>query len=201
MILRGSAITVFSPPREPMYGLVNKAVEDLVITHFGEEKWQAIKSKAGVDEEVFISNESYPDSLTFDLVGAASEVLETPAEEILIAFGEHWVLKTASESYGSMMKAGGRSLREFLLNLPNFHTRVSMIYPDLQPPRFACSEVGDASLKLHYYTHRSGLTNFVVGLVQGLGKYYESPAVCDLKETRDENGECDIFDVSWNAGS
>lgn len=182
-----------------MYGLVNKAVEDLVVTNFGEEKWRTIKARAGVEEEVFISNESYPDSLTYDLVGAASEVLETSAEDILIAFGEHWVLKTASESYGAMMKAGGLSLREFLVNLPNFHTRVSMIYPDLQPPRFECSEVGESSLKLHYFTHRQGLTNFVVGLVQGLGKYYESPALCELIETKDQNGECDIFDVSWNA--
>ena len=32
-----------------MYGLVNKAVEDLVVTNFGEDKWEAIKLQAGVD--------------------------------------------------------------------------------------------------------------------------------------------------------
>ena len=58
-----------------MYGLVNKAVEELVVSNFGEDKWELIKSKAGVDVDVFISNESYPDSMTYDLVGAASEVL------------------------------------------------------------------------------------------------------------------------------
>lgn len=184
-----------------MYGLVNKAVEDLVVSNFGEDKWEAIKKRAGVEEEVFISNESYPDDLTYDLVGAASEILETPAESILIAFGEHWVLKTASESYGSMMKAGGRSLKEFLVNLPNFHTRVSMIYPDLKPPRFECVDVGEDCLELRYYTHRPGLTNFVVGLVQGLGKYYDTPATCELIENREENGECDRFQVKWQAES
>ena len=46
-----------------MYGLVNKAVEDLVVSNFGDEKWQAIRAKAEVEEEVFISNESYPDEM------------------------------------------------------------------------------------------------------------------------------------------
>ena len=42
-----------------MYGLVNKAIEELVVTEFGKDKWQLIKQKAGVDVEVFISNEGY----------------------------------------------------------------------------------------------------------------------------------------------
>lgn len=184
-----------------MYGLVNKAVEDLVVTNFGIEKWHAIKAKAGVEVDSFISNESYPDSVTYDLVGSASEILGIPADQILIAFGEHWVLKTAAQSYGTMLKAGGRSLQEFLVNLPNFHTRVMMIFRDLKPPRFECSEVEEESLKLHYHTHREGLSNFVVGLIQGLGKYYETPAKCELIESRAANGECDIFRVTWTLPS
>ena len=182
-----------------MYGLVNKAVEELVTTNFGEDKWELIKAKAGVDVEVFISNEGYPDEVTYKLVGAATEVLGLPAEQILIAFGEHWVLKTANESYGPMMKSGGKTLREFLVNLPNFHTRVAMIYPNLQPPRFACSDLTDDSLKLHYYTHRPGLTSFVVGLVQGLGKLYNTPATCVVVETKESGGDHDVFDVTWKA--
>lgn len=180
-----------------MYGLVNKAVEELVTTNFGEEKWDLIKAKAGIDVEVFISNESYPDEMTYKLVGAATEVLGLPADQILIAFGEHWVLNTASKSYGPMMKSGGKSLREFLVNLPNFHTRVAMIYPNLQPPRFECSEVTDNSLKLHYYTHRPGLTSFVIGLVQGLGKLYATPAACEILERKDAGASHDICLVTW----
>ena len=46
-----------------MYGMVNKAVEDMVCMHHGEEAWEQIKSKAGVDVEVFVSNEGYPDEV------------------------------------------------------------------------------------------------------------------------------------------
>ena len=44
--------------------------------------------KAGVDVEVFMSNEGYPDEITYSLVAAASEVLRTPAEQILAWLGE-----------------------------------------------------------------------------------------------------------------
>jgi hypothetical protein len=63
-----------------------------------------------VEVEAFVSNEAFPDSMTYDLVGAASEVLGASASAILISFGEHWVLKTAATSYGAMMRAVGASV-------------------------------------------------------------------------------------------
>ncbi len=182
-----------------MYGLVNKAIEELVVTNFGEDQWELIKKKAGVDVDVFVSNEAYPDSMTYDLVGASSAVLGISVSEILIAFGEHWVLKTAAKSYGAMMSAGGVSLKEFLINLPNFHTRVQMIYPKLQPPHFECSDIGENSLHLHYFTHRAGLTDFVVGLVQGLGKLYATPVTAKIVAAKSAGADHDVFEVSWTA--
>jgi len=38
------------------------------------------------------------------------------------------VLKTAKEKYGSMMESGGNNLKEFLVNLPEFHNRFMMMY-------------------------------------------------------------------------
>jgi hypothetical protein len=180
-----------------MYGLVNKAIQDLITTRFGVETWEQIKQKAGVDTEVFISNDGYPDEITYQLVGASVEVLGLPAEQILIAFGEHWVVETAAKSYGPMMKAGGASLREFLVNLPNFHSRVFMIYPHLQPPRFECTDVTNEGLTLHYHTHRLGLTSFVTGLLQGLGTYYGTPCTSEVIARKDEGADHDVFAVSW----
>lgn len=97
-----------------MYGMVNKSVQALVTTNFGIDKWEAIKKKAGVKEDVFLSNESYPDATTYGLIGAATEVLGLSADEILFAFGEFWVLHTAREEYGDMLSSAGRDLPEFL---------------------------------------------------------------------------------------
>ena len=182
-----------------MYGMVNKAVEEMVCAHHGETVWEEIKAKAGVDVDVFMSNEAYPDDMTYRLVGAASAVLALPADAILEAFGRHWVLHTAREAYGGLMSAAGKSLPEFLDNLPNFHSRVAMIFPKLQPPRFRCTDVTGSSLKLHYHTHRPGLSSFVVGLMQGLGTMFATPVTVRLVESREEGADHDVFDVTWKA--
>ena len=86
---------------------------------------------------------------------------------------------------------------EFLLNLPNFHARVVMIFPRLQPPRFECTDVTACSLKLHYFTHRQGLESFVVGLVRGLGKMFGTPVTVGLAAARSRGADHDVFDVAW----
>jgi hypothetical protein len=180
-----------------VYGLVNRAVEEMVCMHHGEPAWERIKAQAGIDVDVFMSNEGYPDDVTYRLVGAASAVLGVPAESILEAFGEHWVLHTATNAYGGLMKAAGRSLPEFLANLPNFHSRVAMIFPNLQPPRFVCEPVAPGVLDLHYHTHRPGLASFVVGLVKGLGKMYATPVSVRLVRSRAEGADHDVFRIDW----
>jgi len=182
-----------------MYGVVNKAIEDLVVSGHGIEKWEAVKTKAGVDVSVFVSNDPYPDELTYKLVGAACDVLGASRQDILIAFGEHWVMKTGLVHYGALMRSGGDTLSEFLVNLPHFHTRIQLIYPKLAPPEFECSDVQQRSLRLHYFTHRPGLSDFVVGLVQGLGQLYETPATARLLESKAEGADHDVFEVKWAA--
>jgi len=180
-----------------MYGMVNKAIEDFVCSNFGEESWLRIKAEAGVDVVAFVSNEPYPDEVTFKLVGASSDVLNIPVDKVLHSFGEHWILRTAREGYGEMLDANGKTLSEFLKNLPNFHTRVAMIFPALDPPRFEVSDEGPNSLRLHYFTHRAGLSMFVAGLLSGLGKMYDTPAEICHDVSRDEGADHDEFVVTW----
>lgn len=182
-----------------MYGMVNKAIQQMVIRDHGEDAWEAIKNKAQINEDLFLSNNSYPDSITYDLVSASSEYLKVDAELILIEFGKFWVLVTAMEGYGGLMRAGGSNLKEFLLNLPNFHTRVSMIFPNLLPPTFEVHNITDDGLDLHYITHRPGLQNFVVGLIEGLSIMYEVKTTTELVKLRniDVENSPDIFRISW----
>ena len=158
-----------------MYGLVNKAVVDLVVSKFGEEKWQAIKKKAEVDVDVFVSMDAYPDDLTYRLVGAASEILKLAPEQVLEAFGQHWVLYTAAEGYGPMLDASGKTLKEFLENLDALHARVALTMPQLRPPRFRLIPVDDTTMTLEYHSTRQGLAPMVVGLLKGLGIRFNTP--------------------------
>ena len=180
-----------------MYGIVNKAIQGLVTENFGLESWQKIKEKSGVSVDAFLSNEPYPDQTTFDLAIAASEVLKIELKDILLSFGEYWVLKTGQESYGSLMKAGGDNLKSFLINLPNFHSRVMLIYPNLTPPEFKITDVEENSINVHYISTRNGLHYFMYGLLQGLGKMYKVEIKIEILALKSDGAANDVFKVRW----
>ncbi|MEY4117266.1 MAG: hypothetical protein RLZZ116_594 [Planctomycetota bacterium] len=156
-----------------MYGLINKAVEGLVRSKFGDATWDRIRNRAGLPDEPFISMEQYDDKTTYDLVGAASAELGAPAEAILEEFGIYWVKYTAEGGYGELMKSAGKTFPEFLRNLDQMHTRVKLAFPHLAPPSFAVSDETANSLTLAYYSHRPGLAPLVVGLLRGLGDRFQ----------------------------
>ena len=178
-----------------MYGLVNKGLEDMICLRFGVERWEATRQKAKVTHAYFQSHESYPDQVTYRLVAAASEILGEPVEQILESFGVHWVMHTAPDYYGFLLDAGGRNLRDFLVNLPNLHTRMEMAFPHLTPPMFACRDVGERSMVLRYSSKRPGLVPFVVGLLKGLGQRFSTGvSVTELGEVERNSHD---FLVEW----
>jgi hypothetical protein len=181
-----------------MYGLVNKAVQDLVCSRFGEDTWQAIKRKANVDDAMFVSMEAYPDQITYNLVGAASEVLGASPDDILKAFGEHWILFTAREGYGDLLRMGGASFLSFVQNLDNLHARVGLSFPELRPPEFRCTDIERGSVRLHYFSSREGLTAMVVGLLNGLGKMFNTELSIEHVAKRSEGAGHDEFLIRWN---
>jgi len=180
-----------------MYGMVNKALQEMVFAAHGEKVWDQIKERAGVDVEIFLSNEAYPDAITYQLVGAASEVLQAPVSDLLEAFGVHWVLKLAVPGYGHLMQAAGSNLKDFLVYLPNFHARISLIFPNLNPPRFLCSDVTDNSMTLSYYSDRRGLSSFVVGLLKGLARHFQTAVTIEQTQVFGADSDHDRFSISW----
>lgn len=181
-----------------MYGLINKAIQDMVCTQFGEETWQQIKQAAEVKEQ-FVNIESYHDNVTYRLIKAASNILGLPESEVMKAFGEHWVRYTANEGFSEIIDMCGESLPEFLENLDNLHARVGVVFPKLQPPSFECTETGDDSLTLHYYSNREGLAPMVFGLVEGLGKRFNTSVEVTQTQSREEGHDHDEFSVNYRA--
>ena len=180
-----------------MYGLVNQALEDYVRRGYGEGCWKRISSRAGIDLDMFVSMDSYPDEITYRLVHSASEVLGLPAWQVLEAFGEHWVLYTAQEGYGEMLSMFGSDLRQFLGNLDNLHSHVAMSFPDLRPPSFQMEPIeGRNAVLLHYRSEREGLAPMVVGLLRGLGKRF-SQAIAVRHVERQAADDHDVFQIDF----
>lgn len=180
-----------------MYGLVNKAVEDLAVASGGQATWDAIRAKAGVVDPTFISMDAYPDEVTVRLVGAASEGFGWTPAQVLEAFGEHWILYTAREGYGPLLQGMGSTLPEFLGNLDAMHSRISLTMPQLRPPSFVCDELQEGALRVHYYSEREGLGPMVVGLLRGLARMFDLVVTVEHVERSGGGADHDVFDVTY----
>lgn len=184
-----------------MYGLVNQAMEDYVRRDFGDDSWGRIRAGAGLALDMFVSMDSYPDDVTYRLVDAAVPVLGLPPEQILEAFGEHWVLYTAREGYGDMLAMCGSNLRQFLARLDNLHTHVGLSFAQLRPPSFEVEPVpGEDAVLLHYRSERAGLAPMVVGLLKGLGKRF-GEAVAVRRLERPAAADHDVFRIDFIGSS
>src|SRR5262249_31992873 len=143
--------TVMRRGADTMYGLINKALQDLVTARLGEAAWKAICIKTNTDPR-FVTMAKYPDEVTYKLVGALSQALDVSGEPLLEQFGEYWTVYTAEAGYGVLLQFAGNNLFDFLQNLDNMHTRVALTFPELEPPSFRCSEITSQSLRLHYHS-------------------------------------------------
>jgi hypothetical protein len=172
-----------------MYGMVNQAIKDLVVTKFGNESWKKICDSSKISPDDFIFMLYYPDGITYQLVGAASVELKLAPEVILREFGKYWVLYTAKEGYGAMMDLFGSNFKACLQNLNNLHARMGMTMPQLSPPRFTFKEIDEKKYIVSYFSKRAGQCPMVIGLLEGLAAKYNERATIELLADSNESGE------------
>lgn len=154
-----------------MYGLVNQAVKSLLVEAGGDALWQQVRAHAGAPDD-YSALAPYDDAITYNLVGAASHVLQQPAETLLFQFGVYWVEHIATFYYPDIMIQSGTSFAMFLRNLDHMHERMRVSFPDYRPPSFRVIELDDSALQVDYYSFRAGLIPFVEGLLQGVAAHF-----------------------------
>lgn len=156
-----------------MYGLINEALRDLITSQAGLDTWLEICQSAALDPEGFEPLCPYADSVTYNLVGLASEKLAIPQDEILRRFGQHWVSFTAEQGYGDLMRLFGNDFKSCLANLNRMHAHMGAMMPHLTPPKFIVEGDLGGLMKVHYFSTRRGLGPMVVGLLEGLAKKFD----------------------------
>jgi len=162
-----------------MYGMINRGLQEMVLAQHGETGWQAICEKAGAKDTIFVRMDTYPDSLTFNIVGAASAVLGASAEELMRRFGKFWISYASNEGYGPLLDEAGDTLVEMLENLDELHFRLGNVFPlygtqkgfdKMMPPQFTVTDKTANRVLVHYRSKREGLAPMVVGLIEGLAE-------------------------------
>lgn len=177
-----------------MYGMVNAALEALVREKFGDEVWERVKAKAGVQDVAFVAMHEYPDSVTYGLATALAVETGVPIEQLLHAYGIYWVSYADRGPWGKLMRESGETTYELLAALDAMHARIAMSFPALKPPSFAVKPEGDHVL-LEYRSHRPGLAPFVLGLLEGIGSLYNEEVSAELIQPRSSDTSPDIFRV------
>ncbi len=151
-----------------MYGLINKALRDMVTEHHGPCIWGRILAESGVPPDSFLTMRSYDDDVTYDLAGATAQVMDAPVADCLKLFGQYWMTDTAPRHYGMLLDASGDTALEFLGNLNALHDRITTTFIDYRPPTFDVEPQDDGTALVDYISTREGLTPFVEGLLDGI---------------------------------
>lgn len=172
-----------------MYGFVNYALELLVVKTFGEETWERIKKDAEVSMEgQFLVRQIYEDEITYNLIHAAVDVLQIPANAILELFGKTFFEFCQDSGYDKILQVLGATPRDFLQNLDALHDHLGTLYPGMRAPSFRCTErPEDGALVLHYYSDRPGLEHIVIGIVKTVAsKLHDTEVQVEILKTKKE---------------
>ncbi len=152
--------------------MVNKALLEMLVGERGPQFWDEVSRDAGVDRMVFLRNQFFPDALTSRLAKAACVRLNEPTPDFLRRFGRFFVREADRLNYGDLFNLIGTTMREFLLNLPSFHSRIALMFPEQAPPSFSCTKVTDTSLELHCSSCRTEALPFVIGTMEGYAERF-----------------------------
>ena len=173
-----------------MKGIIFNVVEEVVADRYGEDAWDSLLDTAELDGS-YTSLGSYPDEDLFRLVGAASQTLEVPADDVVRSLGEG-AIPILAERYAVFFDAHD-STREFLLTLNDIiHPEVRKLYPGAIVPDFDFDEDDEGNLLLGYQSERK-LCALAEGFILGAAAHYgESAALTQLQCMHRGDDKCVI---------
>ena len=148
-----------------MYGIINRAIQDLDSESFGEEKWEWCR--------FFYQTRNLRRRRHL----AAGGCSKLPRKNTVA----WWNLAVTT-------------WKNFWRICPCFITGLWWITPNL-PHEFTVRHLVDKGIIMHYRSKRIGLQVFVRGTLSGPGKMYETPIDIELIHSRDEGSDHEVFKI------
>jgi hypothetical protein len=154
-----------------MKGVIALCTAQLIIEKYGKEKWEVILDKAGLPKDIKILPFSdVADSAILNVVKAACSELNVSLKDIADLFGDYWVNVYSQKMY-KLYYSVAKSAKDFILRMDTLHSDLTKTIKDAHPPRFDYEWKESKTLVMTYKSAR-GLIDFAVGLIKGVGKYY-----------------------------
>lgn len=156
-----------------MKGIIFNLLEQVISDEYGPAAWDNILDTTGLDG-AYTAVGSYEDPEFLSLVGAASEVVGKPQDEVVKWFGRA-CLPLLAERYSGFF-APHTSTRSFLLTLNDvIHPEVRKLFPGAYAPSFEFDDTAEDELTMSYESHRN-LCSFAEGLIEGAAAHFGEEA-------------------------
>ena len=177
-----------------MYGMIHRAMRNMVHEELGEEAWLALEQKLKIGPMDLLTGKVYDDALTLEIITEAASMLNLAVGQCLIEFGRYWIRYVDQGSLASVMNFTGQNLASFIKNLDRLHLAVGAAMPDARLPAFStlCNDPGH--IVVEYRSERVGLEPFVMGLLQGLMDRFHA---CGDIEVASRGEQFVIFDIRY----
>lgn len=140
----------------------------MVTEKFGEPLWARVEAEAATSEDHFVSGASYSDEITFAVIHAVATTTGLTTDQVLRAFGQYWIQFAGESAFASVMQMAGDDLPGFIRQLDRMHRSIQAALPEAVMPEFELVAHDEHGLVVRYRSERSGLEEFVVGLLEGL---------------------------------
>ncbi len=181
-----------------MYGMIHRALRQMVLDSAGKHVWSEIEAAAGIGQSQLISVEIYDDEVTLALLASAAKCMKIDVTELLFDFGRYWVRYADYGAYSALLNFTGDDIVTFLQNLDRLHGSVQSVMPAARMPSFTVLSQGPSELLVNYASPRQGLEPFVKGLLHGLLDRFSLEGDVAIKST--ENGSTQFL-VNYRPGA
>lgn len=158
-----------------MYGMVNQAVKEMVLTNMGDSTWNEICKSLDIPTDDFKLFDQFDDSVTLGIVQNICRLTNSSPEDILENFGIFWIEYARKSDYEVILNAFATSPFDLINSLNALHERLELSFTNLNAPSFEIVSQEDKTMTVNYYSNRDlPLKYFVKGLFMGIFKMFDS---------------------------
>lgn len=129
----------------------------------------------------------------FSLVGAFSERMAAPADDLQKMFG-HWMFDYFFENYGEFF-ADKNTAFDMLASIEGeVHVEVRKLYPDAELPKFETLQTSETEMVMTYRSARP-LQSFCHGLIEACLSHYGKTGTIDVDDRSEGRSAQVVFSI------
>ena len=181
-----------------MLGVVNKAIEEFVITVHGGAVWQEVLRDIGTPGFRFEPMLMYEDEKSYALIRALSKRLSKPQQDILDDIGTYLVTPPNGGALRRLLRFSGNSFDDFLFSLDDLNDRVDLALPDLQLPQIMVIPQTIDRVHVRVSQTWSGFAYVLQGLLRAMADDYGTLVFLDVRRDITDSASIEVILIENN---